>query len=175
MIYIDLDGVLNKFEDYLKYNNAQKSQNAFLGLCYRDAEIFLNTEVNTDVLSCLFEFGINDVRILSALPSLKDFYDYGTKNNYYNIFDIYNNLRHNKLKFCISNGIPIENVIILTSRRDKVLYAKNSLLVDDYLSNIKDFVSNGGVGLHFTTGVTKARLLEVLERFRRSSKSNEAS
>lgn len=45
-----------------------------------------------------------------------------------------------------------ENKILLVRREDKIRYASpNSILIDDYIKNIREWESAGGIGIHHTS------------------------
>jgi len=62
--------------------------------------------------------------------------------------------RNGKIKWVLKNTRIPKSHIIVTKRADKQSYATQngefSVLIDDYLKNIKEWENKGGVGIHHT-------------------------
>ncbi len=73
------------------------------------------------------------------------------------------NLAECKQKWLERNGIHF-NQIFVQGRHEKQKYANNSsLLIDDTFSNIRDWTSNGGYGIHHTSHTNTLNYLFDLE------------
>lgn len=136
--YIDCDGVildtethLFDFYDELKKKNPSLRKREYLANL--DWERLINdASVINDAINILKGFAPTDVNILTKIHSLQEA----------------------KAKINYFRRAGVKNVIIFVTpdfKKTEVVRAKNNILVDDSLSNLDDWYSDGGIPIHFTS------------------------
>lgn len=145
MIYIDLDGVLADLEASMFRHSRTCIYDdvEFLQICKRECRsVFLDSpfiEKNRWRLT-------GNYRILTTLPGLDRYLEINGYSK--ETLESYEILRKNKLTWCKKHNIPVDRVIVLTHRNQKIEYCrKGDILYDDYEKNIADWEAAGGWGI----------------------------
>lgn len=166
MNYFSLDNVLYDLEGFMKehcsdfINYQHLIYKTFIKEAYK---IYLDNRTIDKGMELieLCKSKDMDYRILTSMPSLDNLIKYNWyktnsdgENVSYSlkgILEKYDIIRINKLKFCIIHGIPIENVIIVNNKKDKLNYVRNinDLLYDSDQTIIDKWNRLGGTSVLF--------------------------
>ena len=147
-VYIDSDGVLADFEGWIRKYDPELLHPVYKTAIKHMSEAFRVSEV---IDRGLIEFIKNnkDAYVLTAVPSIEHIEPYNDTD--YSSEAIQNIFIHNKRIWFESVGIPLEQVIIVTRRSDKVKYSNSeALLIDNYEKNCKEWRESGGTAVLFT-------------------------
>ena len=148
MTYIDLDGVLANLSDYVldKDSDAFESDSNFNIFAFDDyQDLFLHSKT----IESNFVMLQSDYRVLTALPSIEAFIKFNKdRASLSEILRRYQILRTNKVTWCKNHNIPVERLIIVNNRHEKLLYCtENDVLFDDYKPTVDEWISKGGVAI----------------------------
>lgn len=147
-VYIDSDGVLADFEGWVRKYDPELLHPVYKTAIKHILEAFKKSEV---IDKGLIEFIKNnkDAYVLTAVPSIEHIDSYNDTD--YSSEALQNIFIHNKKSWFESVGIPLEQVIIVTHREDKVKYSNpGTLLIDDYEKNCEEWRKHGGTAVHYT-------------------------
>ena len=147
-VYIDSDGVLADFEGWIRKYDPELLHPVYKTAIKHMSEAFRVSEV---IDRGLIEFIKNnkDAYVLTAVPSIEHIESFNDTD--YSSEAIQNIFINNKKVWFESVGIPLEQVIIVTHREDKVKYSNpKSLLIDNYEKNCKEWRERGGTTVLFT-------------------------
>lgn len=149
MIYIDLDGVLADLGSWICNITplGLTVQEEFHGIARKyHKEIFLESKR----IRANFNLLRGDYRILSALPNEPEFLRYGIKagENPVELSKKFLGFYRNKLLWCKEHGIPENRVILVPTRKHKLLYCRRGdVLYDDNPDTIARWSECGGLGI----------------------------
>lgn len=122
MIFIDMDGVLARFEEQPKALDRFVNEKGFFtrldltAFAKKLQKQLANNEIDT-----------NRVAILTASP---------------------NKQADNDKLLWIKKHLPqIKNIVIVREGEQKAKFAKNNILIDDYTRNLEFWLKNGGYGI----------------------------
>jgi len=169
ILYCDMDGVLCNFEAGLEkmfaMPDTRTDVNPIRAAGYDNAKEWLKAPMSADKWAPVQNYGL----FWPTLPWTKDgrtLWNYIKKFNphilsAYSPFD--KNSRLGKTKWIERNlNIRDKGRIHLVRRAEKKLYAKGTVLIDDYGRNIKDWKRNGGIPVkHKTASDTISQLKKL--------------
>lgn len=149
MIYIDSDGVLSDFDQWLldmKCENHNNSTEVYKTTIKYYKNAFLDSKPikrNNWLRKIMIR---EDFRILSSLPNKADFKKLFDDDASFK--EVYETLRENKYKWFENIGVPRNKVIIVDTRKDKFKYCKiGDILYDDFPDTVKEWTRLGGHGI----------------------------
>lgn len=119
-----------------------------------------------------FYYNLNWKQILSLTPIINDSFNCLNKISETNRFNISVLTHVNSLDEAIAkiNYIRkyVKNITIIPVPREvsktKMIDAKNAILIDDYSGNLKEWEEAGGIGIQFSTDLTKDKGFKVIDR-----------
>ena len=119
-----------------------------------------------------FYYNLNWKQLLSLTPIINDSFNCIQKISNSNKFNIAVLTHVNSLDEAIAkvNYIRkyVKNVTIIPVPREisktKMIDAKDSILVDDYSGNLKEWEEAGGIGIQFSTDLNKDKGFKVIDR-----------
>lgn len=119
-----------------------------------------------------FYYNLNWKQILSLTPIINDSFKCLNKISETNRFNISVLTHVNSLDEAIAkiNYIRkyVKNITIIPVPREvsktKMIDAKNAILIDDYSGNLKEWEEAGGIGIQFSTDLTKDKGFKVIDR-----------
>lgn len=149
MVYIDSDGVLSDFDQWLidvDCADHNKSDEVFKTLIKNQDSAFIDSKPIKQNNWIRKKMQEHDFRVLTSLPDETVFRTYFDSDE---AFDkCYNKLIENKYRWFEKIGIPRDKVIITRSRKEKFKYCdKDSILYDDFPDTIKKWRELGGAGV----------------------------
>lgn len=176
-IYLDMDGVLvndtNMFKKVLQVSSEQEVKDYFTTLemlgkkehiifdliqTAITKDLFLKA-IPTDFLvvltDILIPYWINErninVEILSSTMKINP---------------LRKELSHQKQQWLINNNLGHLKVNLVNGSQEKQNFAKEGcLLIDDFIRNVKQFTTKGGIGLHYTSLIDCIYKLKLLKLF----------
>jgi len=119
-----------------------------------------------------FYYNLNWKQLLSLTPIINDSFNCLNKISETNRFNIAVLTHVNSLDEAIAkiNYIRkyVKNITIIPVPREisktKMIDAKNAILIDDYSGNLKEWEEAGGIGIQFSTDLTKDKGFKVIDR-----------
>lgn len=119
-----------------------------------------------------FYYNLNWKQLLSLTPIINDSFNCINKIDESNKFNISILTHVNSLDEAIAkiNYIRkyVKNITIIPVPREisktKMIEAKDSILIDDYSGNLKEWEDAGGIGVQFSTDLTKDKGFKVIDR-----------
>ena len=119
-----------------------------------------------------FYYNLNWKQILSLTPIINDSFNCIEKIANSNKFNISILTHVNSLDEAIAKVNYIRkyasNVTIIPVPREisktKMIDAKDAILIDDYSGNLKEWEAAGGIGIQFSTDLTKDKGFKVIDR-----------
>ena len=119
-----------------------------------------------------FYYNLNWKQILSLTPIINDSFNCLNKISETNRFNISVLTHVNSLDEAIAkiNYIRkyVKNITIIPVPRElsktKMIDAKDAILIDDYSGNLKEWEEAGGIGIQFSTDLTKDKGFKVIDR-----------
>ena len=149
MIYIDSDGVLSDFDQWLVKvgcKNHNKSDEVYKSVIEHQDSAFIDSKPIKKNNWIRKKMKDNDFRVLTSLPEEDVFRTYFDSDEEFQ--KCYNKLIENKYRWFEKIGIPRDKVIITHNREEKFKYCnKDSILYDDYPDTIKKWRELGGAGI----------------------------
>lgn len=147
MIYIDSDGVLSDFDQWLVDKNCKNYNDSIevykTTIKFQD-EAFLASKPIKENNWVRNIMKTSDFRILTSLPNKDDFRQlFDSDEDFEKCF---NKLKENKYKWFENIGVSRDKVIIVESRREKFEYCKSrdDILYDDFPDTVKTWKDYGG-------------------------------
>lgn len=119
-----------------------------------------------------FYYNLNWKQLLSLTPIINDSFNCLNKVSETGKFNISILTHVNSLDEAIAkvNYIRkyVKNITIIPVPREisktKMIDAKNAILIDDYSGNLKEWEEAGGIGIQFSTDLTKDKGFKVIDR-----------
>lgn len=166
MNYFSLDNVLYSLKEFMCDNcdNISDYPYLFYRTLIKEADrIYLDDRVidkGMELIKLCKNKGM-DYRILTSMPSLDELIKYNwyktnidgenVSNSLSYVLEKYDTIKINKLKFCVMQNIPIENVIIVNNKKDKLNYVRNinDLLYDTDQCIVDKWNKFNGTGVLF--------------------------
>jgi len=119
-----------------------------------------------------FYYNLNWKQLLSLTPIINDSFNCLNKISETNRFNIAVLTHVNSLDEAIAkiNYIRkyVKNITIIPVPREisktKMIDAKNAILIDDYSGNLKEWEEAGGIGIQFSSDLTKDKGFKVIDR-----------
>ena len=119
-----------------------------------------------------FYYNLNWKQLLSLTPIINDSFKCLNKIVETNRFNVAILTHVNSLDEAIAkiNYIRkyVKNITIIPVPREvsktKMIDAKNAILIDDYSGNLKEWEEAGGIGIQFSTDLTKDKGFKVIDR-----------
>ena len=119
-----------------------------------------------------FYYNLNWKQLLSLTPIINDSFNCINKIDESNKFNISILTHVNSLDEAIAkiNYIRkyVKNITIIPVPREisktKMIEAKDSILIDDYSGNLKEWEDAGGIGVQFSTDLTKDKGFKVIDK-----------
>lgn len=150
MIYIDSDGVLSDFDQWLidvNCANHNNSNEVFKSIIEHQDRVFLESKQIRANNWIRRKMKRSDFRVLTALPDKDAFRKFFNSDEEFN--SCYNKLKENKYIWFEKIGIPRDKVIVTSTREEKFKYCTSyeDILYDDYPDTIKKWRSLGGTGV----------------------------
>jgi len=152
ILYLDMDGVLCEFENRYKelYKIAPKEAKGSLWI--KNWEHFVLTEQFKSL-----DWHETGKELLDNVVDTVNEYKRTVNPNFeiHVLSSTASDMFHDKISlhkthWLVSNGLYFKRVFV-PGKRHKIKYATaDSLLIDDTISNVEDFVKNGAVGIHHT-------------------------
>ena len=146
MVYIDSDGVLSDFDQWITDKNYEdKSSMGVLRtiVAHQDEAFIASKPIKANNwLRKLMK--TSDFRILTALPAGDDFRSlFDSEEEYEKCLE---KLSNNKYQWFENIGVPRDKVIITRTRREKFSYCKSKedILYDDFPDTVKTWRDYGG-------------------------------
>ncbi len=147
MVYIDSDGVLSDFDQWIRdktHKNSNSSEDVLRTLIKYQDEAFLASKPIKKNNWLRKMMKTSDFRVLTALPYGDDFRALFNSESAY--IDCLDKLKENKYRWFENIGVPRDKVIITSTRREKFNYckSKDDILYDDFPDTVRTWRDYGG-------------------------------
>lgn len=148
MVYVDSDGVLANFKEWIDLFRADSINKDVLRIIvenYKECYICFNQIPHSEFLFDSIRLN-DDWYVLTVVPNTEKI---RKKFPTLDSEKIYKTLVANKINWFTSRNIKKEKIIIAWDAEDKLSYCrKGDILYDDYYKNVSLWEKSGGIGIH---------------------------